>query len=624
MMSSVDRRILAGLTLCCACSGDIGVVAETGGGSSGADTSSGGPVTGTPGDTSGDADSDTPGTSSPSDESSTQGSSGTDTGTGSSTGDLDATVTVVPIGCEGTITSAPVGISCGAECSASFEPGTEVTLTAEPGDLQVRNWSGACLGSDQSCAFTVEEDTEVEVQFTDMRWMKALGGADDDVYGHPRAAVANDAGSVFVGGYYSGGVFQFGSPSGLPCVDAYTAGFVTKLTAFDGVEQWHHCLSTVDEQGVAQNSVTGLALEPASGDVFASGYFSHQPAFEGGVGAIDFGGGEVSCPPLSPDESGGGIFVVRYADVDGAHVWSHGFCTNSFVADSGASASDAAGDVYVVADVGAPTSAPFDLGGETFPADPSNGHTFVAKYDGDDGTHLWSVDSGDFTWSHGAAADDDNGLYLVGYSWNTFTGVVSRRDATDGSLVWTKTIAGEPGLALSDPFSVDVTDDGDIVVAGFALGPVDFGAGLVDFSTEVVDLFLAKFDGATGDVIWVKPMPCDMQGTGLTWADTHIDDNGDILMTSGFSGNCDLGGGPVASVGIKDLFITRYDSDDGSQLAQRSIPTGAGSDAVGEAITVDDQDNIFFAGHLAGEANYCGDELDTAGFDGILYGSLKP
>lgn len=622
MTDLLDRRLVTTLVFCSACSGDIGVVADTSGGTSATDATGLATTTDAPGDTS-DADSDTTAPSTA--DSTSTASDGTASGSesaGSSSGGSGVTVTVVPTGCEGTISSEPIGIACGDECSAAFEPGTEVTLTAEPGQLEARGWSGPCAGSDQSCVFTPYDDAEVEVQLTDMRWLRALGGAADDVYGHPRAIAANDAGSVFVGGYYSGGVFQFGSPSGAPCVPAFTAGFVTKLTASYGVEQWHHCLSTVNELASAQNSVVGLAIEPSSGDVFAAGYFSHQPNLLGAVGAVDFGGGEVSCPPLDDSSSGGGIFVARYADVNGAHVWSHGFCTNSFVADSGTAAADAAGDVYVVADIGG-TPVSFDLGGPSFPAD-ADGRTLIAKYDGSDGTHLWSVDSGDWTWSHGAAVDNANGLYLVGYSWNEFTGVVSRRDATDGSLVWTKTIGGEPGSALTDLYSVDVTEDGNIVVAGFGLGTVDFGGGPIDFSDQVLDLFLAKFDAATGDVLWLRQLPCDQQGTALTWADTHIDGNGDILMTSGFSGTCDLGGGAVVSAGVKDLFIARYSADDGSLLAQRSLASMAGSDAVGEAIAVDAQDNVVFAGHLAGKASYCGDDIDTSGFDGIAFGSLKP
>jgi hypothetical protein len=58
----------------------------------------------------------------------------------------------------GTVTSAPAGIGCGAECSAEFSEGTKVTLTAAPaGGSKFVEWSGEeCAGSTESkCEFTV-------------------------------------------------------------------------------------------------------------------------------------------------------------------------------------------------------------------------------------------------------------------------------------------------------------------------------------------------------------------------------------------------------------------------------------------------------------------------------------
>jgi hypothetical protein len=48
----------------------------------------------------------------------------------------------------GTVTSNPVGIICGATCSANFPNGALVTLTAKPvsDDYQFTGWGGACSG----------------------------------------------------------------------------------------------------------------------------------------------------------------------------------------------------------------------------------------------------------------------------------------------------------------------------------------------------------------------------------------------------------------------------------------------------------------------------------------------
>ena len=66
----------------------------------------------------------------------------------------------------GTVTSSPGGISCGSTCSASFMPGTLVTLSevAASGST-FAGWSGACSGM-TACAVTMNGDQSVTATFT--------------------------------------------------------------------------------------------------------------------------------------------------------------------------------------------------------------------------------------------------------------------------------------------------------------------------------------------------------------------------------------------------------------------------------------------------------------------------
>ncbi|HET6999114.1 MAG TPA: hypothetical protein VFI03_11045, partial [Solirubrobacterales bacterium] len=65
----------------------------------------------------------------------------------------------------GTVSSAPGGISCGATCQASFNHGTEVTLTAAAGaDSEFKGWSGACTGTG-ACKVTLSAAKEVSAEF---------------------------------------------------------------------------------------------------------------------------------------------------------------------------------------------------------------------------------------------------------------------------------------------------------------------------------------------------------------------------------------------------------------------------------------------------------------------------
>jgi uncharacterized repeat protein (TIGR02543 family) len=73
-------------------------------------------------------------------------------------------VTLSPSAAGGTVTSAPNGfnstaINCGAACSALYDTGTTVTLTATPATgYTFTAWSGACSGTAPTCTLTMADD----------------------------------------------------------------------------------------------------------------------------------------------------------------------------------------------------------------------------------------------------------------------------------------------------------------------------------------------------------------------------------------------------------------------------------------------------------------------------------
>ena len=55
----------------------------------------------------------------------------------------------------GAVTSAPGGVACGETCSATFDPGQIVTLTATPEQgSRFAGWSGVCTATKGPCTFT--------------------------------------------------------------------------------------------------------------------------------------------------------------------------------------------------------------------------------------------------------------------------------------------------------------------------------------------------------------------------------------------------------------------------------------------------------------------------------------
>ena len=66
----------------------------------------------------------------------------------------------------GSVTSSPAGISCGNTCSASFNSGTSVKLTAKASTASVfAGWSGACAGTSSSCTVTMSAARSVGALF---------------------------------------------------------------------------------------------------------------------------------------------------------------------------------------------------------------------------------------------------------------------------------------------------------------------------------------------------------------------------------------------------------------------------------------------------------------------------
>ncbi len=74
-------------------------------------------------------------------------------------------------GGSGTVTGIPDGafgttINCGSSCSAKFQQGTTVTLTATPpaGHVFV-NWTGSCSGTTPTCDVIITKDTQAQANF---------------------------------------------------------------------------------------------------------------------------------------------------------------------------------------------------------------------------------------------------------------------------------------------------------------------------------------------------------------------------------------------------------------------------------------------------------------------------
>lgn len=102
----------------------------------------------------------------PADAGSGAGSGAADAGSGAADAGATARAALrLELGGQGWVTSSPAGLDCGQTCSASFDPGTQVTLLAQaaPG-WHLDRWGGACSGA-ATCALALVSDTTVSATF---------------------------------------------------------------------------------------------------------------------------------------------------------------------------------------------------------------------------------------------------------------------------------------------------------------------------------------------------------------------------------------------------------------------------------------------------------------------------
>jgi hypothetical protein len=111
----------------------------------------------------------------------------------------------------GTVTSNPTGISCGADCSETYPPGTAVTLTASPSfGSTFTGWSGGCSGTG-TCTVTMTAATSVTATFTLNSYLLSVGKA-----GTGSGSVTSSPGGI---------------SCGTDCSEVYIHGIAVTLTA---------------------------------------------------------------------------------------------------------------------------------------------------------------------------------------------------------------------------------------------------------------------------------------------------------------------------------------------------------------------------------------------------------
>ncbi len=181
-------------------------------------------------------------------------------------------------------------------------------------------------------------------------------------------------------------------------------------------------------------------------------------------------------------------------------------------------------------------------------------------------------------------------------------------DAGDGGAVRWASNYGVTGRTTPTSVSIDQVS-GDVVVAGYFSGTVDFGGGVLAShapvsAAEADDAFLARFTSA-GAFRWAKAYG---NGYAVSVNSAATAPSGKVVIAGNFPGAAlDLGCGALTQVGNDDVFVAELDVL-GNCVWSKSFGTAGKNEGVNNVV-VDASGGVFFTG-LADSVDFGGGALN--------------
>jgi hypothetical protein len=457
-------------------------------------------------------------------------------------------------------------------------------------DPQGTGW-GQCLGeivpAPEDCETPEDEDCNGSTPACPFGylWTYRFGdAAAQTAYG-----VATDAtGNVFITGSM-GGTTNFGGTS-----LTSAGGDDIYLVKFDPLG--NHIWSQRFGDGTTTQVAEAVATDSA-GNVVMTGVLR---------GTANFGGGTLTA------NGSGDVFVAKF-DPAGNHLWSRRFGDGMHQGGDHI-ACDSIGDVFIT---GA-SNGTINFGGSDL-VSAGDTDVFITKFDSA-GNHLWSKRFGNSVTQRGVgvAVDAQGDVALTGTSsGGTINFGGSNLSGTDnvflvkfdglGNHLWSK-MFGDGLTQYGARPAVDSNDN--VVITGGMNGTANFGGGALS-SSGSEDVYVAKFD-PSGNHLWSKLFG------DASYQRAHgvaIDLADDIILTGGFAGNLDFGGGPLLP---GYLYLAKLD-DAGTFLGARSF-----GNAYSRAVATDANGNILLTGELTGSVDLGGGTLTSAGSFDIFLAKFAP
>jgi hypothetical protein len=143
-----------------------------------------------------------------------------------------------------------------------------------------------------------------------------------------------------------------------------------------------------------------------------------------------------------------------------------------------------------------------------------------------------------------------------------------------GGCVWSKLLALPKAAVKSYAFRLGA--DGSLALAVVYTGTIDFGGGAVT-STGTSSLGVARF-GSAGQLLWAKSF--GGAGSRFKLGSLGVNASGTLIVTGGYAGPIDLGGGPLAA--SDDTFLAVFDTA-GKLRWNRTVTVGSSGQLIAAA-----------------------------------------
>ncbi len=253
----------------------------------------------------------------------------------------------------------------------------------------------------------------------------------------------------------------------------------------------------------------------------------------------------------------------------------------------------------------------------------------------DCGEHLWSDSFSSDNQSRGRciAADDSGNVIVAGHANGPvdFGGgelapsdgydVVVAKLGIQGGHGWSRRLGGM-GHEWVNGLALD--SGGDVLVVGRFERQMLFnssGGEVWSAWADDYDGFLARISGATGETVWYQSFGWE---TPQSVEDVAVSPTGDVIVVGNFRGTIHLAGidlGQTVAGDHEDAFIARFDAN-GSLVWSRAYGDGANDFA--QAVDVDSVGNIVVAGYFAGEIDFGGGPLSSAASPAAYVAKITP